>query len=1210
MEKPSLLRRLRRALWYATAGAAILAAVLLTLTRLLLPELEGQRSRVEALASAALGQPVHIRTLSSRLRGISPLVVLEDVELLDVAGEHPVARFREVEVGFAPLLSLRRLRPVISAITVVGADLTLMRQADGALRVQGLAGADDGNAEAAEGIGRWLLEQGRLALLDSRMHWRDLKTGRSFDVERVDIELLNSDARHQLSVEVTLPPGMGRSLHLALDLEGDVLQPGAWSGRGYMQGKDLRPAPWLEEWGPLGGLTLQQGVFDLRVWGEWESGRLTATDVVAGVRDLALRGEHGELALAKLAAAARWQRQDQGWELLLGDVSLQQQATDAAEPLQARLRRDGEAWEVQVSSLRLHDMALVAPLLPMAEAQRTMVAAMQPQGWVRQLRLALAGGELRHAQGILDQASVAPWHALPGFSGLSGRWVWNGDHGRIVVDSRGGTLALPELFRAPLSLQQLQATIGVQRTAAGWYLAFDGMRLATPDIQLAADAALTLPPDATPYLDLRGLFWNGRAVATPHYLPAGIMGNEALAWLDQAFRGGSVTRGGVLFHGPLAAFPFDGGEGRFEVDFGVHDAELFFQTGWPSLRQVDARVRFLNRGMSIEAETGQMYDSRISRAQVGIADLHHPLLTVQGAARLSGDDAIRLLRETPLRRQLGDYVAALRMEGDSDLELEFALPLDNALAKTQPFRLSGAVTLQDNRLWLAEVLSIDAIEGRLAFTDSGLQAEALRARMLDEPASITIYGEGRGADARTIVAARGQLQAAALRRLHDAPLSARLNGRGTWQATLRVPHGEHRDGTQLRLHSDLRGIGLDLPHPLGKEADVARTLELVHHFSGARRGQLQLAYGESLRALLALQEDGGLQRGALHFGAAAARLPSRDELHVSGILRDLELGRWGEALRGSGKGAALPLRLEMEELHLAAAEAEGGAAPDWSELPPLDVQINRFGYGALQLEQLAFQLRSNRDSMQLNDLRLTGPGLQLSGQGRWQLRPRSYSEAKLVLESPDFGHMLRHLGVASVFTRGKARVEADLNWPAPLSGFNIATLGGTLHGTLEDGLMDEVDPGAGRLLGLLSLQALPRRLVLDFRDMFQKGLAFSRIEGDFSLRAGDAHTSNLVMESAAALIRVEGRTGLVARDYDQRITVVPNLSGTAPVVGALAFGPQVGAVMLLFQRLLKKNVDEAARTEYRVTGSWDQPLIEKVAQPKGEASSALEAGTL
>ncbi len=1211
MEKPSLLRRLRRALWFATAGLAILAAVLLTLTRLLLPGLEGYRTQVETMASAALGQPVHIRTLTARLRMLSPVAVLEEVELLDVTGSQPVARFREAQVGFDLLASLRELRPVISTLTVVGADLTLVRQVDGSLQVQGLAQGRGDETGDVVGMGRWLLEQRRLALRESRLHWRDLKTGRSFDIERVDIELHNSDARHQLNIEVALPPGMGRSLHLALDLEGDVLRPGAWRGRGYLEGKTLRPAQWLEEWGPLAGVTLQQGVFDLQLWGEWESGRLTRVEGTAAAQELSLHSSAGTLALEQLAGAAQWQRHAGGWELQLGDLRLLRQKTAAVAPVQARLQRDGNAWELQVSALQLEDVAAVAPLLPLLDAgQRATLASLQPRGQLRQLRVALADGEVRHAQGTVEQAALLPWQQLPGFSGLSGRWVWSGDHGLVLFDSRDSTVDLPQLFRAPLQFQQLQGSIGLQRSAAGWRIDIDAARAVTPDIHVAVDAMLAVPVAAAPYLDLRGLFWNGRAIGTSRYLPAGIMGSEALAWLDEAFRGGSVTRGGMLFHGPLDAFPFDGGEGRFEVDFGVHDAELFFQSGWPSLHEVDARVSFLNRSLTISADSGRMYDSRISRAQVTIADLLHPLLTVQGAARLGGDDAVRLLRDTPLRTRFGDYAAGLRLEGESGLELEFTLPLESALAATQPFRLSGAVLLQDNRLWIEDWLPVEAIEGRLSFTDTGLQADGLQARLLDEPASITIYGEGQGDAARTIIAGRGRMQAAALGRLHDSPLLGRVRGHGVWQGVLSVPHGDSRSGAQLRLHSDLLGMALELPHPLNKAADESRRLELVHHFSGARRGQLQLTYGETVQALLAFGEQKGMRRGALHFGPGAMQLPSRDELHISGVLRDLELAQWGAALRGGGKGASLPVRVAMDELHLAAGEGEGGGSTDWHELPPLDVQIRRFGHGALQLDQLAFKLDNSRAAMQITDLQLTGPGMQLTGQARWQLRPRSYSELKLQLDSSDVGQMLRHLGIASVITRGKGSATAELNWPGPFAAISAATLDGRIHARIEDGMMDELDPGAGRLLGLLSLQALPRRLVLDFRDLFQKGLAFSSIEGDFTLRAGDAHTSNMLMESAAALVRVEGRTGLVARDYDQRITVVPNLSGTAPVVGTLAFGPQVGALMLLFQKLLKKNVDEAARTEYRVTGPWDQPLIEKVPAAKGGTSSAPEQGTL
>ncbi|WP_127477929.1 YhdP family protein [Sulfurivermis fontis] len=1197
MEKPSLFRRLRRALWFATAGGVILVAVLLTLTRLLLPGLEGYRGQVEALASAALGQPVRITTLSSRLHGLSPLVVLEGVELLDAAAQMPVARLGEVAIGIDVLASLRRMQPVMASLAVSGAELTVVRQADGRIAVQGVVGQGEA-AAGTSGIGRWLLAQERLALQESRLHWDDRKSGHRLDFERVEITLHNRDERHQLNVDIALPPGAGRDLRLHLDLEGNILQPGAWAGRGHIQGRGLRPLPWLEEWGPLAGISLHQGVFDFQMWGEWEAGRLVRIDGEVGAQQLRLAAAGGGVELAAVGGGVQWQRDAEGWELRLHDLRLTQRQDERTEPAQLRVRRNG-GWDVQLTALRLEDIATLVPLVPgVDEEMRAALHALQPRGRLRELRLVLAGdGRPAHVQGAVEQGVLAPWQRLPGVSGLQAEWVWDGSNGRVLLDSHDGMLTLPRLFRAPLSLQQLQGEIGLSRDGDGWRVAVNGMRVANADIHAAVDAVINLPRHDAPYLDLRGVFWNGRAVATPRYLPAAIMGSEALAWLDAAFQDGRVTQGSVLFHGPLHAFPFDGQEGRFEVDFGVEGAELFLRPNWPSLRQTDARVRFLNRGMVIDVASGRMYDSAIGPTRVAIDDLHQPLLSVRGMAQLNGDDALRLLRDTPLREHVGEYVSALRLEGQSALELAFDLPLQKALAASQPFRLDGTVTLQDNRLWLEERFAIEAISGRLAFSETGLQAEALQARLLDAPASITIYGEGAGNSARTVFAGRGTLTATGLRRLADTPLLDQVHGSAPWQATLTVPHGGGEEGAVLRVYSDLHGMELALPPPLARAAEDGSALELVHHFSGPRRGQLRLGYGEVLTARLALDDAGRVQRGALHFGAGKAVLPAAKELHISGRLRALDLGRWRRLLGSGGMGGTLPLRLEMEELHLLPASGEDIPAAPGGDLPPLQVQIQRFGYGDLQLGQLGFSLRSSRAAVQVNDLSVQGPALQLSGQARWQLRPRSYSEVKLHLASPDVGQMLQDLQVASVITRGTAQVDIELNWPGRLTELDLARLDGRLHVRIEDGKLDEVSPGAGRLLGLLSLQALPRRLILDFRDLFQKGLAFNSIEGDITLHAGDAHTSNMVMDSAAAVVRIEGRTGLVARDYDQRITVVPNLSGTAPVVGTLAFGPQVGAVMLLFQRLLHKNVDEAARTEYRITGSWDQPLVEKLELP-------------
>ena len=139
-----------------------------------------------------------------------------------------------------------------------------------------------------------------------------------------------------------------------------------------------------------------------------------------------------------------------------------------------------------------------------------------------------------------------------------------------------------------------------------------------------------------------------------------------------------------------------------------------------------------------------------------------------------------------------------------------------------------------------------------------------------------------------------------------------------------------------------------------------------------------------------------------------------------------------------------------------------------------------------------------------------------------------------------------------------------------------------------------VQPGAGRVLGLFSVAALPRRLALDFKDLTEKGLAFDSVQGDFELRDGNAFTSNLLLRGPAAEIGIAGRTGLATRDYDQTAVVTGNLGASLPVAGALAGGPAVGAALLLFSQVFKEPLKGITRGYYRITGPWDNPTVERV----------------
>jgi uncharacterized protein YhdP len=144
---------------------------------------------------------------------------------------------------------------------------------------------------------------------------------------------------------------------------------------------------------------------------------------------------------------------------------------------------------------------------------------------------------------------------------------------------------------------------------------------------------------------------------------------------------------------------------------------------------------------------------------------------------------------------------------------------------------------------------------------------------------------------------------------------------------------------------------------------------------------------------------------------------------------------------------------------------------------------------------------------------------------------------------------------------------------------------------IGEGKLAEVDPGAGRVFGLMSITALPRRLSLDFSDVFDTGFGFDQIAGEFRLVNGDAFTCNLTLTGPAADVGIIGRAGLESRDYDQAAVVSANVGNTLPVAGLLLGGPQIAAALLVFSQLFKKPLQGVGQVFYTMSGSWDEPEV-------------------
>jgi uncharacterized protein YhdP len=140
----------------------------------------------------------------------------------------------------------------------------------------------------------------------------------------------------------------------------------------------------------------------------------------------------------------------------------------------------------------------------------------------------------------------------------------------------------------------------------------------------------------------------------------------------------------------------------------------------------------------------------------------------------------------------------------------------------------------------------------------------------------------------------------------------------------------------------------------------------------------------------------------------------------------------------------------------------------------------------------------------------------------------------------------------------------------------------------------KLEPGIGKLLGILSLQALPRRIALDFRDVFSEGFSFDEIVGAMKINRGIASTDNFRIQGPAARITMSGEVDLARETQQIRVRVSPHVSDTVSLAGALVGGPIAGVAAFLAQKVLKDPLDQFISYEYRVTGTWADPNVARV----------------
>ena len=1254
---------------YISTVLLVLFTIAFVIARFLLPTITEHKPDLEQYLSQRSGHQVRIESLHAYWEGLHPGARAQGLQVYAVDGTRPAIRLSEVRLSLS-LLPLIWGKFEINSLVVVNPSLSLERLKDGRFRVSGFESLQETERGQGEQFIAWLFQQGRLEIDNGELQWFDhLEGGSAMHLSRVQLSLRNNGDRHRLGFKADFPPGICDDCSLALDITGNPLASTDWEGDIFLQTRqvNIKALPLIAREKLPNDF---RGKFKLQLTTDWEQGRPVSIKGHAQVSDLHLpvRDWESPLTIPEAGGDVSWKKRRTGWRLDVANPKFGlSRPTWAGGHL--RIVYQPEESEVQIKHMDVADITgfVLRQKKEIAASAKDVPGpaikwldtwlAMKPEGSADNFKLNLKGDWLSPREFSLEtdirDGAVRPYQKYPGVQGLTGHLSLSRENGNFRINANAMTLSLPRVFRQPLAAERVSGDVSWEKYANYWLVNGSSLRLSGEDGRGTGQLNLHLPhdPAVSPILKLRVDFQDGNGARASRYFPVAHLSPKTLAWMERSFLGGEVTKGYLIYDGPIREFPFDHGTGTFELRGHVRRAVYSYLPGWEPIRQAEADVTLKGSEVTV---TGTGKIGKLDATQVVVhsrasGDGYH---VVHVVGKLSGplDETLKVLHsvkpDAGTRRWLTSLPSGLQGSGDGRLSLDITIPLSEAHQAS----LQGEYRFMKNALQIAgSRVAVEDIEGVVGFTETGIREGQLRARILG---GVTVLAAAQQKD-RLVVHGEGSITAQGLAPIVGAKVAPHLSGHINWSGSLQWG----KEINDLRAEANLREFKVALPPPLNRPEGLGDDKLVVQTESTRRdRIQLGLGYGDRLSGKLVFSKLGEVWKfsgGRLGFGQEDVAPPKERELHISANLGTVDFDQWWPLLGGGGvapaplthvsadvealtlfdrkfgqvsldifrkkdvwsgtvsgttmtgrlqytaKGASA-FELNLERLVVPEKIHQRQEAPvDPRRLPSIVVRCQSFEMRDKPLGELDFMAAPVERGWRIRRFNLTRPEMKFNVSGNWLYVNNAHaSDFDIEFESSNLGETVTALGTPDQLAGGEAHLKGNLSWPGTPTTPKLAELNGNVEMTAKKGRFVQVQARAGRLFGLLDLSAIGRYLTLDFSPVFGKGFIYDQIQGKVKIEQGDAYTQGFSIRGPATQIDVAGRVGLAAEDYDIAIEVLPKLSDTVTIATWGFLGPQVAAAVLAVQKLFKKQIDAGTRVTYVVKGPWNNPVITKMIKGK------------
>lgn len=1229
-----LIKHLSLATRHLLFWSLIAAAILLSAVRILLTQVDNYKAKLEQTIQQTIQLPIHIGKLSPNMRGFSPGLLLQEIKLDTTASQSPL-ELKEVRLGIDLLQLVLTQDPLAASwVSLVGLKIQVIRNPDGKISIKGLPSSEEQP--------NWLMQGSKYEILQSQVSWLDLQAPAQhrIDFDNFNLVLKNHflNGEHELHCQTSLPEQYGDQLRVSAQLTGNIFTPETLAGQLFIEASNLQGPALAADNLPL-NLKLVSGSGDIKIWSQWQQAQPVAiSGYVQGQQIKIDNAQHKRLALDTLQGNISWSNKTGNWRLTAYDIDIfanHQHWPNAEFTLAQNLNDD---WSVLIKQIDLNALSFIAPWFIGADSSYADLSQLNLKGKINNLKL-FAEHDWQHyaLEAQFDNMGSVATDKFPGLSGFSGRIHGNQTEGDILFNSQRAQIDAPALFRNLIEIDRLSGRLHWQQTQHDWQLSSAQLKFDSADFKSTSQFQLSLAKNGDPAtLHLASQFSDFQDIShIPLYLPAKVMGADAVAWLDDAFVSGQISQGQILIDGRLDQLPFSHGEGRFDTLFTISNGEMQFNSDWPHLQDLYASVHFERENLEVAIHEGRSEKVTIKQAVVGINDLANSnAVQVHGQLSSQINHALQLLQHSPLHSHVDDLIRIAKTEGNTQIDLDLNLPYE----ASDPVDVKVDAHLNNNKINLGAVnLLIDNINGELNFTEDRISSNLLKGKTLGAP--ITAQFSSNNSASQLLI--NGNTTLSNLQRQFSFLANDSSKGSLAYQAELILPYDD-KLASQLNINTNLQGVSIIGDDWLAKTADQAIPLHLNFKFDGQKLLPLAVDYGDNLHAALLIDaQQNHLYSGhiviggnpASSFNQAGLKLeikqPSfKASQAVSAFndadsgwpaIRELMLDTHQLIWQGNDFGAvrchfqhsnqswnglinttmanghiSIPdqragnerIKLDMDSINLSALSNLNldGAEQAFNVLPLIEIDSQQLWWRGTNLGSLKLQTERLANGIHFKKIKINGAGKSIDLSADW-IKHFNGTSTQLNgrLSMNGFGQFLSDLGYSDDFKETHAELNFTGGWSGAPHQFALERLNGILQVKLTDGRISSIEPGFGRLLGLLAMEQWVKRLSLNFTDIYRQGLSFDEITGSFKINNGLAYSNDLLVDAVAAKMKILGTANLVNKTMDHRVAVIPKSSDAVPIAGTIVSG-----IAAMITNAVTDDYQEGYffGSEYKISGQW------------------------